>query len=80
MAACEAAALQFHFDVSPAVPVVGQPAEASLSWHVADPANAPVISATMKGPEQITCGPFADPAGQAQAVHDRKPGHCWPSD
>ena len=59
MAACEAAALQFHFDVSPAVPVVGQPAEISLSWHVANPANAPVISATMKGPEQITCGPFA---------------------
>ena len=58
MAACEAAALQFHFDVNPAVPVVGQSAEASLSWHVADPKNAPAISATMKGPEQITFGPF----------------------
>ena len=60
MAACEAAALQFHFDVNPAVPVVGQPAEASLSWHVADPTNAPAISATMKGPEQITSGPFVE--------------------
>ena len=58
MAACEAAALQLHFDMKPAVPVVGQPARASLSWHVADPANAPAISASMKGPEQITCGPF----------------------
>ena len=58
MAACEAAALQFHFDVNPAVPVVGQPAEASLSWHVTNPTNTPAISATMKGPEQITCGPF----------------------
>ena len=57
-AACEAAALQFHFDVNPSVPVVGQPAEASLSWHVTDPANAPVISAKMKVPGQITCGPF----------------------
>jgi hypothetical protein len=58
MAACEAAALQFHFDLNPAVPVVGQSAEASLSWHVADPKNAPAISAAMKGPEQITFGPF----------------------
>ena len=58
MAASQAAALQFHFDVNPAVPVVGQPAEARLSWHVADPANAPAISARMKGPEQITSGPF----------------------
>ena len=58
MAACEAAALQFHFDVSPALPVVGQPAEASLSWHVTDAANAPAISASIEGPEQITSGPF----------------------
>ena len=58
MAACEAAALQFHFDVSPAAPAVGQPAKARLSWHVADPANAPAISASVKGPKQITSGPF----------------------
>ncbi|MDP6219788.1 MAG: PIG-L family deacetylase, partial [Alphaproteobacteria bacterium] len=58
MAACEAAALQFHFDVKPAVPVVGQTASARLSWHVADPTNAPAISASIKGPEQITSGPF----------------------
>jgi LmbE family N-acetylglucosaminyl deacetylase len=60
MAACEAAALQFHFDVKPTVPVVGQPAEASLSWHVADPSNAPSISAAMYGPEQISFGPFVE--------------------
>ena len=36
MAACEAAAMQFRFEVNPAVPVVGQQAEARLSWHVAD--------------------------------------------
>ena len=58
MAACDAAALQFHLDVNPTVPVVGQPAEANLSWHLADPTKAPAISATMKGPKQITCRPF----------------------
>ena len=63
MAACEAAALQFRFEVNPAVPVVGQQAEARLSWHVADPTKAPTISAIMKGPEQITCGPFVVSGG-----------------
>ena len=63
MAACEAAALQFRFEVNPAVPVVGQQAEAKLSWHVADPTKAPTISAIMKGPEQITCGPFVVSGG-----------------
>ena len=63
MAACEAAALQFRFEVYPAVPVVGQQAEAKLSWHVADPTKAPTISAIMKGPEQITCGPFVVSGG-----------------
>ena len=58
MAACEASALQFRFDVHPVVPVVGQRAEAKLSWHVADPTKAPTISATIKGSEQIASGRF----------------------
>ena len=58
MAACEAAALQFRFEVNPSVPVVGQPAEAKLSWHVAESTKAPIISAKIKGPQQITSGPF----------------------
>jgi len=62
MAACEAAAMQLHFEVTPAVPVAGQTAEARLGWHVVDPANAPDITARLVGPDQIICGEFTSAA------------------
>jgi len=63
MAASEAVALQLHFEVDPPVPVVGQTAEAHLSWHVADPANALDISARLVAPEQIGSGEFTMAGG-----------------
>ncbi|NBR02988.1 MAG: PIG-L family deacetylase [Alphaproteobacteria bacterium] len=60
MAASQAAALQLHLEITPSVPVVGQTAEARLSWHVADPADTPTISAQLVGPEQLGCGDLTD--------------------
>ena len=53
MAASEAAALQLHFEISPAVPEIGSTAEAKLGWHVADTDDAPRLSATLRGPGQL---------------------------
>jgi hypothetical protein len=55
MAASQAAALQLHLEVTPSVPVIGQTAKARLSWHVADPGDAPTVSAQLVGPEQLGC-------------------------
>ena len=55
MAASQAAALQLHLEVTPSVPVIGQTAKAKLSWHVADPGDAPTVSAQLVGPEQLGC-------------------------
>ena len=60
MAASEAAALQLHLEVSPPVPMIGQTAEARLSWHVANPTFAPELSARLIGPNQIGCGDFVE--------------------
>ncbi|MBU74674.1 MAG: PIG-L family deacetylase [Rhodospirillaceae bacterium] len=60
MAASEASALQLHFEISPPVPEISSAAEAKLSWHVADSANAPKLSATLRGPDQLTCDAFAE--------------------
>ncbi|HCA91065.1 MAG TPA: hypothetical protein DEP10_03920, partial [Alphaproteobacteria bacterium] len=70
MAASEAAALQLHFEISPTVPEIGSTAEARLSWHVADTANAPRLSATLQGSGQLDCGAFSDTgdAGRRRAM------------
>ena len=69
MAAREAAALQLHFEVTPAAPEVGHSADACLSWHVTDDTDAPSLSARLVAPDQIACGAFSEAEGSGRRRH-----------
>ena len=66
MAASEAAALQLHFQVTPAAPEIGQTAEACLSWHVTNTDDAPSLSARLIAPDQIACNAFSKVDGKGR--------------